>query len=202
MTICKFIIRLHDNRRIAYRVENDICFEEEKNYEQWLRENGISEMVVIHLSYPFDVKMYDSNIISTIDIKSFFAQFFDETEWDCFSTHLENYLSTVREILGFKTVSFLSSMNLKSFKQYVANELKDFPYDRTHYQVIDHNNVKTVGHIELETKDIDSGDYKIINKKYINDGFYDIMVGNSNFAVYTDQLEHAARSIRADLPLF
>ena len=66
--------------------------------------------------------------LRSISIESFFNQYFGAEEYKSFTSHVERYLQEARDITGYRSIKFLSSMNLATQKVYEEKELAEWDY--------------------------------------------------------------------------
>lgn len=119
--------------------------------------------------------------LSIITIGEFFSRFLSEEEYEEFERHIEIFISKSKEIMGYQSIKFLSSMNLSARRAFEENILRDWNYEETKYQIIDTNN-KAIQK-KLYIADYNFGDiWKTICANYIDAGLYKTMVGCEDYA--------------------
>ena len=99
-----------------------------------------------------------------------------------FSGYIDQYLKDIREITGFKSIRFLSSMNLASQKIIEEKQLADWSYTKYTYQIIDPTKEDIRKYLYLSEKCIPTRILEKMKQQYIDNGLYKTMIGRNNYA--------------------
>lgn len=85
-----------------------------------------------------------------------------------FREAMSNFQEEIHKTIGYQITEILNEENLKKFIKKTENEILEFPYENIKLQ-------KTCNYI-------DSQEYDIIKKAYINKEKYKILLGKKDFA--------------------
>ena len=135
--------------RTGYRFDDFNCNE---NVNAIVKANNIKEVVILR---PFKSGAPDKWISrynelykkeglkqKVISLEAFFNKHFSTVEYGTFVSFVEQYLLEAKEITGYKSIKFLSSMNLATQKVFEEKELAEWDYCNKSFQIIDENNEK------------------------------------------------------------
>lgn len=138
-----------NNIKVGYRF-SDFFYDDD--IEAILQENNVKKAIIIRTLKPEystksisrDNSRYkeDKLPINVINLEDFFNQFFGNNEYNIFLQHLKNYLDKIKNITGYKSIKFLSSMNLSSQKLIEEKFLLEWQYKDYRYQIINPQNLK------------------------------------------------------------
>lgn len=120
--------------------------------------------------------------LRAIKIEDFFNTYFAEGEYESFIACIDKYLKEAKEITGYKSIKFLSSMNLSTQKAYEEKVLADWEYDSYQYQIIDSNNKKIQQFLYLITNRFSNPALGVMKENYIDRGLLKTMIGTNEYA--------------------
>ena len=120
--------------------------------------------------------------LTTINIKTFFEEYFGEDEYHSFLNCIEEYLKEAKEITGYQSIKFLSSMNLASRKIYEEKLLTEWDYKNYKYQIVDPKNELVQDYLYLISRDKVFDDLEDMEKAYIERGLFRSMIGTNEYA--------------------
>lgn len=182
-------ITCEKKRRIGYRFDD---FFEGQDVNQIVRNYNVNKAVIIRTTRQGkaderilrDNKQFQRKGVSlkVISLRSFFKMYFGLEEYDEFLACLKDYLIETKDIMGYQSIKFLSSMNLATQKLYEQKELADWDYRHYSYQIIDSNNKKIQNYLCLSRKPFPPSFLQTMENNYLPGGLFKAMVGNSEFA--------------------
>lgn len=183
-----FIIK-ESHERIGYRLAD---FLEDEDINSILKSNHVDKAIILRTSKgnqtnklieQENLQYEDANVnIRALSIQEFYLKQFGEEEYKAFIDSIDNYLNVTKEITGYKSVKFLSNMNLASIKIFEQKKLKDWDYLNYRYQIINASDKKVQNYLYLTQKDIIFENLDDMHKSYIFDKLYETMVGSNEYA--------------------
>lgn len=182
-------ILCEDEKRIGFRFDD---FYADEDINDIVEEYGLINACIIRTWNPErteewiirENRNYEENEIKlkTMTIKDFFDTYLGTDEYNLFVKHLNAYLNNAREITGYKSIKFLSSMNLAAQKLYEEKILADWPYKEYRYEVIDVNNEKLQKYHYLSKFTFSNTTLKRMIENYVSDKLYRTMIGTNEYA--------------------
>ena len=183
-----FIIK-ENHERIGYRLAD---FLEDEDINSILKSNHVDKAIILRTSkgkqtnklIELENQQYkDTNVnIRALSIHDFYLKQFGEEEYKAFIDSIDNYLNVTKEITGYKSVKFLSKMNLASIKIFEQKKLRDWDYLNYRYQIINASDKKVQNYLYLTQKDIIFENLDDMHKSYIFDKLYETMVSSNEYA--------------------
>ena len=183
-----FIIK-ENHERIGYRLAD---FLEDEDINSILKSNHVDKAIILRTSrgkqtnnlIELENQQYkDANVnIRALSIHEFYLKQFGEEEYKAFIDSIDNYLNVTKEITGYKSVKFLSKMNLASIKIFEQKKLRDWDYLNYRYQIINASDKKVQNYLYLTQKDIIFENLDDMHKSYIFDKLYETMVSSNEYA--------------------
>lgn len=183
-----FIIK-ENHERIGYRLAD---FLEDEDINSILKSNHVDKAIIFRTSkgkqtnklIELENQQYkDTNVnIRALSIHEFYLKQFGEEEYKAFIDSIDNYLNVTKEITGYKSVKFLSKMNLASIKIFEQKKLRDWDYLNYRYQIINASDKKVQNYLYLTQKDIIFENLDDMHKSYIFDKLYETMVSSNEYA--------------------
>lgn len=119
--------------------------------------------------------------IQAVTLYDFFSKFISEQEYIEFSRAIETFIAESKEIIGYKSVKFLSLMNLSSQKAFEKKVLSTWPYISSSYQIIDRDNEELKNYLYVERLDL-SEYHERLQENYLDTGIYNCLIGRQTFA--------------------
>ena len=120
--------------------------------------------------------------LKAVIIEDFFDDYFGEEEFACFQKSVTQYIKEAKEITGYKSIKFLSSMNLASQKAFEEKFIKEWQYKDYKYQIIDKSNKKIQNYLYLDSGLFSSADLSNMMDKYVQDARYKSVIGRNEYA--------------------
>lgn len=185
-----FVFITEDKKhRIGYRLNH---FYERQDVNQIVQNYDVDEAVIIQTTRQGKADEWilrdneqfrrEGVNLKIISLRSFFIRYFGLEEYEVFLTYLEAYLAEAKDIMGYQSIKFLSSMNLATQKLYAQKELADWDYHHYSYQIIDSNNKKIQNYLYLDSTPFPPSFLQTMENNYLSGGLFKAMVGNSEFA--------------------
>lgn len=183
-----FIICL-GNDRIGYRF---IEFNSDEDVNKILRDDGVDKAYIIK-SWKSgttdkwierDNKQYKKNglRLSEITVEQFFNDYFGAEEYASFENSIDRFVSDSKEILGYKSIKFLSLMNLAAQKEYEEKELKVWQYKTYRYQIINPCEKKIADYLYLSQYTFPAPLLDLMEQQYISNALLKAMIGSKEFS--------------------
>ena len=107
---------------------------------------------------------------------------FGDEECKDFLAAIDDYLKETREITGYQSIKFLSSMNLASRKLFEEKLLANWDYENYKYQIMDPENEDIQNYLYILRKDSVFDDLKDMEKAYVGGKLYKTMLGTNEYA--------------------
>ena len=120
--------------------------------------------------------------IAAITIEQFFNTYFDAKEYSTFLDCVNDYIREAKDILGYKSIKFLSSMNYATQKTFEEKMLRDWNYSAYNYQIIDASNSKVSNYLYLGSDAVLSAFKGSITDNYVGGGLYKSLLGTNEYA--------------------
>ena len=125
----------------------------------------------------------DGNVkLESISLKAFFEEYFGAEEYNSFITCIESYLKDAREITGYTSIKFLSSMNLASQRAFADKFLAEWDYQNYDYQIIDSSNKKVQNYLYLSSGAFSESEKSSFYQQYVKDELYKTIIGSNEYA--------------------
>lgn len=121
--------------------------------------------------------------LKSISIKVFFEKYFSDEEYNSFETHIKNYLQSTRDIIGYQSIKFLSSMNLATKKLIEEKELSEWDYRNYKFQIIDKTNKKIQNYLYLDRYSMPVSILQAMKNNYVSSKLFKTMIGTNDYAV-------------------
>lgn len=176
--------------RTGYRFK-DFCCDEDVN--DIVQTYDIVEAVIIRTSQPGKRDEWisgeneqckrDNIKLRAISLQTFFDQYFGAEEYKSFTSHLETYLQDARDITGYKSIKFLSSMNLAARKVFEEKELAKWPYLNYTFQIIDNTKSNIQKYLYLSTeRPLSESLLQTMANNFVSGKLYKAMIGSYEYA--------------------
>lgn len=177
------------NRRIGYKITD---FFEDEDENRIIEDYKLDEAVVIKAWKPGRSDKWvemrnnqahaDGISVNTILAKDFFNEYFGAESYSHFTEAIDEYLLKARDIIGYQSLRFLSSMNLATRKSFEEKFLLEFDYNNYKYQIIDSKNSLVKKYLHLIPDESFIADYSHIAQRYLGDELYKTMIGTNDYA--------------------
>lgn len=137
--------------------------------------------------------------LKAISILTFFEQFFGVAEYEAFLSAIELYLKDGREITGYKSIKYFSTMNLATQKAYLEKMLLDWQYKSYEFRIIDRTDKRIQNFLYFSPNLFPITELNTMHKNYISDALYKAMIGNQEFAesfLTSEWLFHSLKELK------
>lgn len=181
---------IHPNGKAqAYTFED---FYEDEDITGICKENAVDKIYIIRTWkgnrtaewIDNENKQYESNLqpICAISIGSFFCDIFGAAEYQKFELHLAKYLEQIYDLVGYRSIKFLSSMNLATQKLVLEKKIIEYASSRMQYTIIDRQKDAVQRFLHVDGYSIPDSIATHIQTNYIKNGVYKALLGCSEFA--------------------
>ena len=167
-------------------------FYEDDNITQICKDSGVDKICVIRTWkgkrteewIAIENKQYQSHgiPIRAISLSELFADLFGEEEYRKFELHLANYLEQVYDLVGYRSIKFLSSMNLAMQKLVIEKKLIEYANNRMQYSIIDRTKDAVQGFLYLDGYRFPTSIEQQIQSNFVGSGIYKALIGSAEFA--------------------
>ena len=120
--------------------------------------------------------------LRVLSIHDFYKNQFGEEEYKAFIDSIGEYLEVAREIIGYQSIKFSSSMNLASRKLFEEKMLAEWDYLNYRYQIIDPNNKLIQNYLYILRNEILFDNIECMKKTYVTGKLYRTMLGANEYA--------------------
>ena len=120
--------------------------------------------------------------LSEITVEQFFVDYFGAEEYASFANSIDRFVDKSREILGYKSIKFLSLMNLAAQKEYEEKELKEWQYKTYRYQIINPCEKKIAKYLYLSQYSFPAHVLELMERQYISAALLKTMVGSKEYS--------------------
>ena len=183
-----FIIHVND-RNVGFTF-TDFCLDDDVN--QIISDCGLDDAYIIRtwkhgksdewIKRENNQYLKDGLKLRAVIIEDFFNEYFGKKEFACFQESVTKYIKEAKEITGYKSIRFLSSMNLASQKAFEEKFLAEWQYKDYKYQIIDRNNKKVQKYLYLDGGGISDADLSKMMDKYVEEARYKSVIGGNEYA--------------------
>ena len=119
--------------------------------------------------------------LTAISLAQFFRKYLCEDEYISFSACLKQFINASQEILGYKSIKFLSLMNLAAQKTYEEKELTEWRYKTYRYKIIDPHNAKIAKYLYITQTSFSTTLLETMYQQYVSEGLLKAMVGSQEY---------------------
>lgn len=165
-------IRMENGKRIAYRFSLSMT-ERIDDWQELKKKYGLDGIKVIAMvERQSDINTLDSLVCNESDITNNFVTYqpikalfslLGDTEYDRYKEHCEKFNSSIKELIGYSTVTIPSNEMLTVFKKNTTEVLKKFDYSQY-------------------VSELFSTQTKILNRNYFERELYKAVLGESDLA--------------------
>ena len=120
--------------------------------------------------------------MKVISLATFFEQYFGVVEYMDFLSAIDQYLRDTREITGYKSIKYFSTMNLATQKAFLEKILLDWQYKSYEFKIIDHSDKKVQNFLYFSPNLFPKAELDIMESNYISDALFKAMIGSQEFA--------------------
>lgn len=137
--------------------------------------------------------------LKAVSIETFFNKYFGKEEYCAFASCIEKYLQEAREVMGYKSIKYLSSMNLATQKLFEEKVLSDWDYLNYSFQIIDKTNNQIQRYLYLENFSFPVSQLQKMKINYVTKGLSKSMIGKNEYAesfITSEWLYHSLKGKR------
>ena len=120
--------------------------------------------------------------LETITLARFFEYYFTHDEYEIFSYKINEYIESSKDILGYKSIKFLTSMNLSTQRIFEEKLLADWDYKKYRYQIINPLDIKIQKYLYLSQTSFSDNILDEMQTQYVLKGFYKSILGNNEYS--------------------
>jgi len=127
---------------------------------------------------------YKSNgtALRAVSIGDFFTSMFGKEEYQRFESHLLRFLDEVYNIVGYRSIKFLSSMNLAAQKLVLEKKLLEYAGKRMCYTVVDRTKPEVQKYLYVDGYSFPAEIEGAIQSNFTKNGLYKVLLGSAEFA--------------------
>jgi hypothetical protein len=137
--------------------------------------------------------------LKVISLATFFEQYFGDAEYLDFLSAIDQYLREAREITGYKSIKYFSTMNLATQKTFLEKMLLDWEYKSYEFKIIDRTDKKVQAFLYFSPSLFPKTELDIMERNYISDTLYKAMIGDQEFAesfLTSEWLFHSLKELK------
>lgn len=180
----------YNNKKIGFRFNDFYDYGDVNKIVEELNLDGavilrtwkVSDKSVDWISHENKQYEEDGLKLRAISIHDFYKNQFGEEEYKAFIASIDDYLKATREITGYQSISFLSTMNLASLKLFEEKILAEWDYKNYRYQIIDVNNELVRNYLYISHDNTINDNFEDMEKAYVAGELYRTMVGANEYA--------------------
>lgn len=146
-----------------------------------------------------DQYVAEGHKLKAISIMTFFEQYFGVEEYEDFLSAIDQYLKDGREITGYKSIKYFSTMNLATQKAYLEKILLDWQYKSYEFSIIDRTDKRVQNFLYFSPNLFPITELNTMHKNYISDALYKAMIGDQEFAesfITSEWLFHSLKELK------
>ena len=184
----KFIL-CKDEGRIGYRFED---FYADEDLNDILNYYKLNKAIIIRTwkegkadawISSSNRKYLDNEIrLEEVSIHQFFKDKFGIEEYIAFNTAINEYLKEARDVTGYQSIKYLSSMNLAKRKMFEEKILNEWDYANYKYQIIDPEREEIQNYLYILRKNKVFDDLNEMMNIYVDGQLYRAMIGANEYA--------------------
>lgn len=200
-----FII-IDKGKRYGYRF---IDFYHDQDVNAILRQNEVDKAFILRtwkpgradewISRENDQYVAEGHKLNAISITTLFEQYFGVAEYEDFLSAIDQYLKDGREITGYKSIQYFSTMNLATQKAYLEKILLDWQYKSYEFSIIDRTDKRVQTFLYFSPNLFPITELNTMHKNYISDTLYKAIIGNQEFAesfLTSEWLFHSLKELK------
>lgn len=184
-------------------------FDQDQDVNALLRQNKVDEAFILRTWKPgrADELISRENVqyiangqkLKIISLATFFEQYFGVAEYLDFLSAIDQYLRDAREITGYKSIKYFSTMNLATQKAFLEKMLLDCQYKSYEFKIIDRTDKKVQAYLYFSPSLFPKTELDIMERNYISDALYKAMIGSQEFAesfLTSEWLFHSLKELK------
>lgn len=184
-----FKCQASDGSAIGYTFDD---FYEDEDIVEICKENGVDKACVIRTWksnraenwVTRENSQYESHQLPVyaINISRFFIEQFGISEFQRFEEHLSTFLEEIYNLVGYRSIKFLSSMNLSMQKLVLEKKLLKYAGNRMGYTIIDRNKPEVQKYLYVDGYSFPMNIETAIQTNFVTTGLYKALLGTAEFA--------------------
>lgn len=127
---------------------------------------------------------YESHGMSvrSISVSDFFTSLFGEAECQRFESHLSAFLNEIYDLVGYRSIKFLSSMNLAAQKLVLEKKLLEYSSKIMCYTVVDRTKLEVQKYLHVDGYSFPANIETAIQSNFTKTGIFRVLLGSGEFA--------------------
>lgn len=120
--------------------------------------------------------------VQAISVADFFIAQFGEAEYQRFETHLATFLDEIYNLVGYRSIKFLSSMNLAAQKLVLEKKLLEYASKRMCYTIVDRTKAEVQKYLHVDGYSFPASIETAIQSNFARTGLFRVLLGSAEFA--------------------
>lgn len=120
--------------------------------------------------------------VQAISVADCFIAQFGEAEYQRFETHLANFLDEIYNLVGYRSIKFLSSMNLAAQKLVLEKKLLEYASKRMCYTIVDRKKPEVQKYLHVDGYSFPASIETAIQSNFAKTGLFRVLLGSAEFA--------------------
>ena len=120
--------------------------------------------------------------VQAISVADFFIAQFGEAEYQRFETHLATFLDEIYNLVGYRSIKFLSSMNLAAQKLVLEKKLLEYASKRMCYTIVDRTKSEVQKYLHVDGYCFPASIETAIQSNFTKTGLFRVLLGSAEFA--------------------
>ena len=184
-----FKCKVSSSSTVGYTFDD---FYENDDIDEICNENRIDKVFVIRTWKGAHAKewvarensQYESHgiAIRAIGISDFFASQFGEEEYQQFEAQLSTFLKEIYDLVGYRSIKFLSSMNLAAQKLVLEKKLLEYASKRMCYTIVDQTKPEVQKYLYVDGYSFPTNVESTMQSNFTKAGLYKVLLGSAEFA--------------------
>lgn len=127
---------------------------------------------------------YESHGIAVraIGISDFFNSLFGKEEYHRFEAHLSAFLNEIYDLVGYRSIKFLSSMNLAVQKLVLEKKLLEYASERMCYTIVDRTKPEVQKYLYVDGYSFPMNVENAMQSNFAKTGLFRVLLGSAEFA--------------------
>ena len=120
--------------------------------------------------------------VRAISVSDFFIAQFGEAENQRFEAYLSQFLDEIYDLEGYRSIKFLSSMNLAAQKLVLEKKLLEYASKRMCYTIVDRTKPEVQKYLYVDGYGFPTNIEKTIQMNFTKTGLFRVLLGSAEFA--------------------
>lgn len=184
-----FKCKVSSSSTVGYTFDD---FYENDDLDEICNENRIDKVFVIRIWKGAQANewvarensQYESHGISirAIGISDFFVSQFGKDECQRFEAQLTTFLKEIFDLVGYRSIKFLSSMNLAAQKLVLEKKLLEYASNKMCYTIVDRSKPELQKYLYVDGYNFPVNIEKIIQSNFVKNDLFRVLLGSAEFA--------------------